>query len=186
MKIAIVSSSVRTGRSSHRVALFFKNYIEEHKLASVEMLDLLQYQFPIFNERLKFQKNPLPQALEFSEKVKTADGVLIITPEYNGGYPASLKNAVDLLTDEWKRKPVAISTVSAGVFGGSQVITSLQFSLWKMQAWTVPAMFPVPKINESFDEQGMPTDKASTEKRANVFIGELLWCMNAKKKMDLR
>ena len=183
MKIAIISASVRTGRNSHRVALFFKNYIETNGLASVEVLDLQQYQFPIFEERLKFQKNPSPETIEFAEKIKSMDGIIIVTPEYNGVYPASLKNVIDLLNDEWKRKPIAISTISAGGFGGMQVITSLQFSLWKLQAWTVPAMFPVPKVSEAYDEQGNPSDKVGTEKRAKSFIDELLWCIEAKSKM---
>jgi NAD(P)H-dependent FMN reductase len=185
MNILIISASVRTGRNSNRVALFFRNFIETNKLASVEIADLQQYQFPVFDERLKFQKNPSPEAVAFAARVKAADGVLIVTPEYNGGYPASLKNVVDLLTDEWKRKPVAISTVSAGGFGGMQVIISLQYSMWKLQTWTVPAMFPVPKVAESFDEQGNPVDKAGTEKRAKAFIDELLWCMEAKKRMSV-
>jgi len=102
-----------------------------------------------------------------------------------GGYPASLKNVIDLLNDEWKRKPIAISTVSTGGFGGMQVITSLQFSLWKLRALIVPAMFPVPKVSEAYDEQGNPTDKAGTEKIAKAFIDELLWCMEAKIKMTI-
>src|SRR6185503_8329775 len=97
-----------------------------------EILDLNSYNFPIFNERLRFQKEPAASVLEFAGKIKASDGVIIVTPEYNGGYPASLKNIVDLLYDEWHRKPVAISTVSDGVFGGTQVITSIQFSLWKI------------------------------------------------------
>jgi NAD(P)H-dependent FMN reductase len=64
MEIAILSASVRTGRNSHRVALFIKNYIETNNLASVEILDIKQYQFPIFEERLKFQKNPLHALVE--------------------------------------------------------------------------------------------------------------------------
>ena len=181
--IAIISSSVRTGRASHRVALYFKNYLETNNPATVELLDLNEYQFPVFDERLKFQKDPSKQILDFAEKIKLADGVLIVTPEYNGGYPASLKNVVDLLYDEWYRKPVAIATVSNGIFGGTQVITSLQFSLWKIKAWTVPAMFPVPKVQDAFDEDGNPADKAATDKRAAGFINELLWCMEAKSKM---
>ena len=183
MKIAIISASVRTDRKSHRVALFFKNYIEANNIASVELLDLYQYQFPVFEERLSFQKDPLPQTIDFSQKIKSADGVIIVTPEYNGGYPASLKNVIDLLVEEWTRKPVAISTVSAGGFAGMQVVTSLQFTLWKIQAWTVPAMFPVPKVGESYDEQGNAIDKVGSEKRAKFFIDELLWCMEAKKRM---
>src|SRR6266581_2056400 len=137
--IAILSASVRINRHSHRVALYFKKYIEENKLATVHILDLNEYQFPIFSERLKFQTNPSTQVIDFTNKIKSADGVIIVTPEYNGGYPASLKNVVDLLYDEWRRKPIAIATVSDGSFGGTQVITSPQFTLWKIRSWTVPA-----------------------------------------------
>ena len=154
--IAIISSSIRKGRKSHRVALFLKSYLEKYDLATAEILDLLEYNFPLFDERLKFQEMPSPAVLDFAGKVRSADGIIIVTPEYNGGYPAGLKNAVDLLNDEWYHKPVAISTVSDGPFGGSQVITSLQFLLWKMHAWTVPAMFPVTRVHETFDESGNP------------------------------
>ena len=181
--IAIISSSVRTGRNSNRVALYFKTYLETNKLATAEILDLAEYNFPVFDERLRLQKNPTPATIEFAEKIKSADGVIIVTPEYNGGYPASLKNVIDLLFEEWHRKPIAISTASDGVFGGSQVITSLQFSLWKIRAWTVPAMFPVPKVQDAFDNNGNPADKAATDKRAASFIEELLWCVEAKSKM---
>jgi NAD(P)H-dependent FMN reductase len=182
--IAIISASVRSGRHSHRVALYFNKFLEEHKLATSEVLDLNAYNFPVFNERLKYQPSPSKEVLDFAGKIKAADGVIIVTPEYNGGYPASIKNVVDLLYDEWRRKPIAISTVSDGVFGGTQVITSLQFSLWKIRSWTVPAMFPVPKVESSFDESGNPTDKVSTDKRATGFINELLWCIEAKKRME--
>lgn len=182
--IAIISSSVRTGRASHRVALYFKSYLQTNNLSTVEILDLNEYQFPVFDERLKFQQDPSKEMLDFAGKIKNADGVIIVTPEYNGGYPASLKNVVDLLYDEWYRKPVAIATVSNGMFGGTQVITSLQFSLWKIRAWTVPAMFPVPKVQDAFDENGVPADQAATDKRAAGFINELLWCVEAKNKMN--
>jgi NAD(P)H-dependent FMN reductase len=181
--IAILSSSVRTGRKSNRVADYFKNYIEENKMATVEILDLNTYQFPIFDERLKFQKNPSAEAIQFSDKIKKSDAVIIVTPEYNGGYPAALKNAIDLLTDEWRQKPVGIVTVSSGAFGGSQVVTALQFSLWKMKAFTVPAMFPVPKVEEAFDENGKPSDKTGTDKRAAGFTKEVIWAMEACAKM---
>ena len=149
MTIAIISASIRTGRNSHRVALFFESYIREHNLGDTRLLDLNTYQFPVFDERLKFMKDPMKKAVEFADEIKKADAVLIVTPEYNGGYPASLKNVIDLLTGEWKRKPIAISTVSSGAFGGSQVITSLQFSLWKQGAIVRTAMFPVPNIEKS-------------------------------------
>lgn len=177
--IAILSASVREGRKSHRVALYFQNYIIENKLAGVEILDLKHYRFPLFDERLSQQASPSAEALDFAGRIGNADGIIIVTPEYNGGYPASLKNVTDLLYREWYHKPVAISTASNGPFGGTQVITSLQFSLWKMRAWTVPAMFPVPNVEDSFDENGNPADKIQTDKRAKLFLDELFWCMEA-------
>ena len=183
--IVILSSSVRIKRNSNRVSLYLKKYIETHQLATAEIVDLNEYQFPIFNERLKFQTNPSPQTIEFSEKIKSANAVIIVTPEYNGGYPAALKNVVDLLSDEWYRKPIAISTVSSGNFGGTQVITSLQFTLWKLKAWTVPAMFPVPNVQDAFDEEGNPSDKMATDKRADAFIKEIIYSINSNEKMKI-
>jgi NAD(P)H-dependent FMN reductase len=184
LNIAIISSSIRYGRKSHRVALYLKKYLEENRLAEVKILDLSKYNFPLFDERLKFQKSPEATVIDFAGKIKTADGVIIISPEYNGGYPASLKNVIDLLYDEWYHKPVAISTVSDGSFGGSQAIISLQFILWKIKAWTVTATFPVPEVSKSFDENGNPEDKEKTDKRASNFIRELLWFAEAKSRME--
>ncbi len=181
--ISIIAASVRTGHASNRVALFFKEFIESKKLATAEILDLKTYNFPLFDERLKYQSHPSANVLDFADRIKKSDGVIIVTPEYNGGYPASIKNVVDLLYDEWHRKPVAISTVSDGNFGGTQVITSLQFSLWKIRAWTVPAMFPVPNVNKAMDENGKPLEP-TMEKRALNFVNELLWCIAAKQKMQ--
>lgn len=181
--IVIISSSIRILRNSHRVALYFKDYLERNKIATVEIIDLEVCNFPLFDERLSFQMNPPKAVLDSADKIKMAGGVLMVTPEYNGGYPASLKNVIDLLYQEWHRKPIAISTVSDGIFGGSQVITSLQFALWKIRAWTVTATFPVPKVKEAFNELGHPTDKEATDKRAANFISELLWCIEANSRM---
>lgn len=183
MTVAIISASVRTGRNSHRVALYFQNYITEHAIATVKVLDLNAYKFPIFEERLKFLTNPPTQVVEFAQEIKNADAVIIVTPEYNGGYPASLKNVIDLLNTEWKRKPIAIATVSDGDFGGTQVITSLLFTMWKIGAWVAPVRFPVPNVDKTFNEKGEATDKGTTDKRAKKFLDELIWCADAKKKM---
>jgi NAD(P)H-dependent FMN reductase len=182
--ISIISSSVRNGRNSHRVALYFNNYLEENKFATSEILDLNNYNFPLFEERLQYQTSPLADAIDFAERIKASDGVIIVTPEYNGGYPASIKNVIDLLYNEWHRKPVAISTVSNGSFGGNQSLISIQFVLWKMKAWTVPALFPVPDVSVTFGKDGKPADKQKTDKKASNFINELLWCIQARSRME--
>ncbi len=182
--ISIISSSVRTGRNSNRVALHFKNYLLDNDIAETEIIDLKEYDFPIFHEKLILQKNPSAKLLGFGKKIKSSDGIIIVTPEYNGGYPASLKNAIDVLYEEWHRKPIAIATVSAGVFGGSQVITALQFSLWKIRAWTVPATFLVPNVEDEYNQSGVATDVDEVNKNSKVFIDELLWCIEAKRRMQ--
>ena len=179
--ISIISSSVREGRKSHNVSLYFQNYLTENKLATTHIIDLKAYNFPIFESTLKTMNNPAKNIIEFADKIKSSDGIIIVTPEYNGGYPASLKNAIDLLLEEWKHKPIAIVTVSAGPFAGTQALVSLQFTLWKMMAWTIPAMFSVPTVDKAYDENGKALDKSNSDKLAAVFIKELLWCIEADK-----
>jgi NAD(P)H-dependent FMN reductase len=180
LKIEIISSSIRLNRKSHRVALYLKKLIEEKGLSTVDIIDLRSFNFQVFDERFKNQTNPSAGAKEFSQRVSSADGIIIIAPEYNGGYPASLKNAIDLLYDEWYHKPVAISTVSDGDFGGNQVITSLQFILWKMKAMTVTATLPVPNVDKAIDEAGNPVEGKLSQKRTENFLNELMWFIRAK------
>ena len=179
--ISIISSSIREGRKSHNVSLYFQNYLVEHKVATTEIIDLKEYNFPLFEGTLKTMINPAENILDFARRIKSSDGIIIVTPEYNGGYPASLKNAIDLLYEEWKHKPIGLVTVSSGPFGGSQALVALQFTLWKMMAWTIPAMFSVPSVDKAYDEKGTAIDKSTSDKLAGVFIKELLWCIEADK-----
>ena len=182
-KIAILSASIRTGRKSHRVAQYLSSYIREKALGEVDMLDLQNYNFPLFHERLQYLQDPPQNVLDFADKIVNVDGVLVVTPEYNGGYPASLKNAVDLLYPQWKRKPIGIATVSAGAFGGSQVGPAIAFTFLKIGALVTPAVYRVPKVQEAYDENGIPVDKEGTDKRAKTFLDEFFWCVEAAKRM---
>lgn len=180
--ISIISSSIRSGRKSHNVALYFQSYMNENRLANVEILDLASYNFPIFEERLQNQSNPSLLSLEFKNKIINSDGILIVTPEYNGSIPASLKNVIDLLYEEWHRKPIAFSTVSSGDFGGLQALTHLQFIFWKVRAWTFTSNFPVSKVQDKFDDLGNPTDKTATDAFAKIFINEFFNCIESSQK----
>jgi NAD(P)H-dependent FMN reductase len=179
--ISILSSSVRDGRKSHNVALYFQNYLVENKLATTEIIDLKAYNFPIFANTLKTMVHPEENVLDFAKKIKSSDGIIIVTPEYNGGYPASLKNAIDLLYEDWRHKPIGIATVSSGPFGGNQCLIALQSTLWKMMAWTIPASFSVPNVDTGYDVKGKALDKLNSDKFAAIFTKELLWCIEADK-----
>lgn len=181
--ICIISSSIRKERFSHRAALYLDGLLKDKYNVETEILDLLSYKFPLFEERLKFLDSPPPAALEFAEKVRRADGLILVVPEYNGGYPASIKNVIDLLTDEWRKKPVAFAVVSNGKFGGSQVLFALQFTLWKIMALTVSPALRIGDIETSIDEKGIPADKALMDKIASSTIRELLWHIEARRRM---
>jgi len=181
--ISILSSSVRDGRKSHRVALYLQHYIKENKLAESEIIDLREYKFPVFDERLRVQRNPTAMMNQFAEKIKLSDGVIIVTPEYIGSIPAGLKNVIDLLYEEWHHKPIAVSTISSGHFGGSQALVTLQSVLWKMHAWTVPASLQIANVAEAFDKEGVAVDQDVTNNLRSIFMDELLWCVEANKRI---
>jgi NAD(P)H-dependent FMN reductase len=183
-RIAIISASIREERKSHRVAVHLHRSISAMEGHEADMLDLLEFGFPLFHERLKFMKDPAPEVVDFAKRIRQADGVIMVTPEYNGGAPASLKNVIDLLTEDWKNKPVGISTVSSGNFGGSQTLVSLVFNLWKIHGWVVPGAMQVPNIKDNFDENNEPMDREAWEKRTTAFVERLLWAVEAGKRMD--
>ena len=184
--IAIISASVREGRMSHRVAVHLHRTISAMQGHSADMLDLKEFNFPLFPERLKFMKDPGEKVNDLATRIRNADGVIMVTPEYNGAAPASLKNVIDLLTEDWNKKPIALSTVSSGAFGGSQTLVSLLFSLWKIRGWVVSPAMQVPTIKENFNENGEPIDQEAWARRTTAFLDQLFWAIDAKKKMDGR
>lgn len=180
--VAIISGSVRIGRKSHQVAEYFHNYIEENQLASSEILDLKKFNFPLFEERLSKMAEQGPMEMHFSDRIKSADAVIVVFPEYNGGYSASIKNAIDLLYTEWHHKPVGLVCVSNGNFGGVNALTLLQTVFLKVKA--VPTgHYPVPNVQDSFDKDGNAVNKEKSDKRAASFLKELLWFAEAFSKM---
>jgi len=182
--IAIISTSVRVGRKSHNVALHLEHTLKPTS-NTVDLIDLMGYGFPVFDERLKFMKEPSAAILEFAERIRKADGVIIVTPEYNGSFPASLKNVIDLLTEDWKGKPISFCTVSGGAFAGTQVMVELLFPLWKIKAWVVPSSMQVPKVQEAFGSDGsVLVDPEGWERRTKVFLDDLGWAMEAKRRME--
>lgn len=181
MKIEIISSSIREKRESHRLALFLQNWINNNTEANAEIIDLKTYNFPLFNERLSFQTEPHTAAVEFAKRIDNADGVIIIAPEYNGSFPASLKNVIDLLYNEWQRKPVVLAPVSVGDMAGAQVAEQLQFVLYKIGALVTKNRFHVGNISTNFNEDGSCNNEEFFSKNAENFWNDLVWFIRANK-----
>jgi NAD(P)H-dependent FMN reductase len=176
--IPIILGSTRRGRQSPKVARFLAERMRRSERIETEVLDLLACDFPIMEERLRLQDDPPPGLRELGDKIGRADALVIVTPEYNGGYPGVLKNALDYFLPEYRHKPIALVTVSAGSFGGLSCLAQLRQVALTMGALPIPAAFPISRVQDSFDEDGTPKDP-SYEKRATAFIGELLWFTEA-------
>ena len=126
MKVSIVSGSNRIGRQSLRVANYVKSVFDNHdEIQQSVLLDVHEYDFPVMDERLSHLEVPHPGLQEFSDHIVSSDGLVIVTPEYNGGMAGSLKNTLDYFRPEFKRKPMGAVTVSSGNFGGANALHQL-------------------------------------------------------------
>lgn len=176
--IPIVLGSSRRGRQSPKAARFIESHLQRLPQVDTQIVDLAEYDLPMLEERIRMRNDAPPRALEFASTLTRADAIVFVSPEYNGGYPAVLKNALDYVLPELKWKPVAIVTVSGGNFGGLEALAQLRLVLLKMGALVLPVSFPITRVQESLDEGGTPSDP-SWHTRADAFLSELLWLTEA-------
>ena len=176
--IPIIAGSTRRDRQSIKVARFVLARFRQRSGVETELLDLLEYNFPIMEERLHRRADPPPGLQEYASKIDRAASLIIVTPEYNNGYPGVLKNALDYLLPEYERKPIGIVTVSAGGYGGITCLAQLRLVTIGMGAFPIPENLAVSRVHDSFKEDGTPNDP-SYEKRATAFFDELLWFTEA-------
>src|SRR4051794_17904890 len=111
--IPVILGTIRRNRESFKVAKFALKTLSSFPLVQTELLDLKELNIPMMEERLRFRDDPPASIMELSLRIARANAILIVTPEYNSGYPGVLKNALDYLKDEYRRKPFGIITVSA-------------------------------------------------------------------------
>ncbi len=111
---------------------------------------------------------------DWRASVIRADGLVIVTPEYNHGYPGSLKSVLDLLLKEYIHKAVAFVGVSAGPWGGTRVIEACVPMVRELGLAVTFSDLNFPTVQDKFDENGRLLDDAY-EKRVQVFLDELIW-----------
>jgi NAD(P)H-dependent FMN reductase len=174
MYIPIVIGSLRRGRNTSRLAQFVHNKLHVRGDVETELFDPRAMALPILEERLQYLDDPPAALVEFGAAIDRADAVIIATPEYNKGYPAALKNLIDALGPEWKRKPIGIATHSVGAFAGVAVLQALRIVMLNVGAVPIPASMSVPHIDKAFDETGVALDPAF-ESRADRFLDAVAW-----------
>jgi NAD(P)H-dependent FMN reductase len=178
-RIPVLLGTVRAGRRSAHVAGLIFGELETRDGIDTELIDLADLQIPLMRHRLGETDSPPPGASELSTKLTRVDGLLLVVPEYKSSYPGSLKNALDYLeAGILKRKPVGIITVSSGAFGGLNCLAQLRLVCLAMGGVPIPVTFPVPRVDDAFDEQGGLRDPKLAG-RAASFVDELIWYARA-------
>src|SRR5262249_37649373 len=146
---------------------------------STELLDLSEFALPIMADRLSQLDPPPPRAHDFSARLARADGLLMVTPEYKGGYPGALKNALDYLdAGIFRRKPIAIVTVSAGGFGGINCLSHLRRVCLAMGGLPIPQSLPVSHVQDAFDDEGA-LRRPELHAKLQTLLDELAWYTRA-------
>jgi len=178
MYIPILIGSLRRGRNTPRLAHFLHGRLAALDGIETELFDPKAMNLPVLEERLAYLDDPPAELVRFGAAIDRADGVVITTPEYNSSFPAALKNMIDALGPEWRRKPIAIAAHSVGAFGGKSALQALRPVLTNLGAVPIPATMTVPHIDKAFSEDGEAIDQAF-ERRAGRFLDELVWYAGA-------
>ena len=178
--ILIILGSTRQGRKGEAVAHWFKQHASQRKEATFELVDLRDWPLPFLDAPVPPASGQYdPAARPWAEKIATADGFVFVMPEYNHGYPAVLKNAIDHIYHEWGKKPAAIVSYgshAAGYRGAEQ----LRQVLIELEVAPIRAQVGIPRVWAAFDEQGNIHDTAHN-RAAGALLDELIWWSTALK-----
>jgi NAD(P)H-dependent FMN reductase len=176
--IPIILGSIRRNRESAKVAKFVLAVLANMPCVNTELLDLEMMSLPMMEERLRFRDDPPSPVRDFSAKINRADSIVIVTPEYNSGYPGVLKNALDYLKEEYRRKPFGIITVSSACSGGILCLASLRQVILHLGGVPIPAALAISRVQDAFDNEGRARDER-LQHRAAKYFDELLWFTEA-------
>jgi len=166
--IPVILGTSRQGRMSEFVANFVVNEVGKRNGVETTLVDIRKLPIPV-NDAGESIKNP-----EFSEMVMRADGLILVVPEYNHGYPGLLKHVLDTNLKEYIHKAVGICGVSAGPFGGTRVIQNLLPVMRELGLVTIFWDVNFSNVQTLFDESGQLQDQAYI-RRLDKFLQELFW-----------
>ncbi len=158
--IPVVLGTGREGRRSEKVAAYVLKELQSLGTVETQLIDVREYGSPFSVH----DKTPDPKALPWREIAAKAHGFIIVSPEYNHGYPGELKILLDLAYDEYARKPVGLCTVSSGGFGGVRMRETLLPVL--IQLGLIPRKSDVvfSNVKELFNDQEEIQDTSYSEK----------------------
>jgi len=139
-KIAVVTGSTRPARNNEAVARWVNLIAQRRSGAIFELVDIADYRLPLLDEPLSpsFGKYSKSHTRKWADKVASFDGYVFVTPEYNHGVPAALKNAIDFLYREWNNKAAGFVN-SGGGAGGARAVEHLRLVMAELMVAMVRA-----------------------------------------------
>jgi NAD(P)H-dependent FMN reductase len=178
MHLQIIIGSVREGRVGLPVGEWVLEQAGGRDGLTVELIDLKEWNLPIFalprSPAMGNYTDPLQQ--RWAAKIAEADGFILITPEYNHGYSPAMKNALDYLYAEWRRKPAAF--VGYGNAGGARAIEQLRQVVTELQIAPLSAVVHIAGVWAKVKDGRFAADEQDTRRFAHL-MDDLSWWMAA-------
>ncbi|MEK7161293.1 MAG: NADPH-dependent FMN reductase [Patescibacteria group bacterium] len=178
LNIPIILGSVREGRKSEAVAKYIHQKVLDAGHSS-ELVDFKELPLPFYNAPtvpVVYFKTGYPEAnaQKWSNIARAADAFIIVSPEYNHGYPAVLKNALDWLYLEFEKKPFGLVGVSNGTVGGARMIENLRPIIENYGAVAMRETVILGPIQKYFDDSGKLLEPG-LDKRIEGLLKSLTW-----------
>lgn len=166
--IPILLGTTRPKRRSIAAAKLIEKVGKGIDEIQVQLVDPNDYHFP-YDGNDPENKDP-----KYTKLTAKADAFFIVTPEYNHGYPGTLKRMLDSELQNYIHKPVAFAGVSDGIFGGARVIEALVNTVREMGMIATFADVYFPEVQNLFDENGELKDKGYIRRIEHAYT-ELIW-----------
>ena len=173
LNLAIIIGSTREGRFGDTVGRWFAKEAAGHGGFAVDLIDLIDIKLPPTHQR-----KPTPEVDAFRARLAAADAFVIVTPEYNHSYPASLKHAIDQGYVEWMAKPVGFVSYG-GTVGGVRAIEHLRHVFAELHAATIRDYVCFLMARRQFDTDGNPIDREGPHNAAKIMLDRLAWWADA-------
>lgn len=171
--IPVILGTARENRQSEKVANFVRQETEKFGLET-EIIDVHDFIVGITNNTRKS-----PAAKKLATKINQADGLIIVSPEYNHGYPGELKLMLDMLYEEYARKPIGFCGVSGGSLGGARMVEQLRLVAIELHMVPIREAVYFSNVEGLFDDKKINDSKY--HERMRKFLEELCWYGEALK-----
>jgi NAD(P)H-dependent FMN reductase len=173
--LAVVIGSTRPGRVGPKFARWFCERAVAHAGFDVELIDLVEVNLPLMDEpnHPRLRQYIHPHTIEWSRTVERVDAFVLVSPEYNFGYSAALKNAIDFLFHEWADKAVGFVSYG-GVAGGTRAVQQLKQVVTALKMVPVVESVNIPFFTQFINEAGDIRPSDSMTRAADAMLNELL------------